>query len=104
MDDYEALVEFLKARFTEDETLWNNASTVVVDISSRDVMYKPILPDPANQALSDLYAKRKLLDVEWVFLCDLGACNGGIDAGDIVLRWLAWPYSDHADYREGWKP
>ena len=102
MDDYDALVEFLRARFTEEETLWNNTSTVVVNMAHH--ADDAILPDPAFRVLSDLYAKRKLLDVEWVFLCDLGACNGGIDAGDIVLRWLAWPYSDHADYREGWKP
>ena len=44
MDDYDALVEFLRARFTEEETLWNNTSTVVVNMAHH--ADDAILPDP----------------------------------------------------------
>lgn len=53
--------------------------------------------DPAR-VLREIEAKQRILDE-----CDWG----GPDHADVyhaVIRRLALPYTDHPDYREGWRP
>lgn len=127
------LIEFLRARFDEDERTarmaaksgllaWRrdendphqvllaptesapNAHAVVAWTVTRAKPEHIARHDPAR-VLADVDAKRRILDLEVPDHYDTpGEWRGWHDAYNDVLRLLALPYADHPDYREEWTP
>ena len=79
------LTEFLLARIAED-------GRYIADFN------------PARYVVAECEAKRQLVELANGALCDRGFDDDGKYISSMVLRWLAFPYADHADYQQEWKP
>jgi len=85
------LVEFLLARFAEDEqTLSALPSWALFGIESA-AGYE--VRDYVERGLRDIAAKRRILDEHAI-----------AHPGSATLKLLALPYASHPDYREEWRP
>jgi uncharacterized protein DUF6221 len=107
------LVEFLRARLTEDEQAARMAradfftvGTLGMFASAGDACHV-IRHDPAR-VLREVEAKRHVLERHGECGTGAGYCDdGGHDLGSLGcgdLLDLALPYADHPDYRDEWKP
>lgn len=123
MDD---LVQFLRARLKEDErtargvlwegsgnTLsWDLPASATVEVGTDEfyagdstVAQHIARHDPAR-VLAEVDAKRRIVDHVAHELEDHGADNPWWYDDKLlpILRLLALPYADHADYRAEWRP
>jgi hypothetical protein len=111
------IVEFLKARLDEDETIARDANTSPEMVTGipRSYASAPVAIHIARhhpeRVLREVEAKRRIVH-EYEVEVDRGpagsrlefeARHGGIlDAYRASLRILAAAYSDHPDYRQEW--
>jgi hypothetical protein len=118
------LTEFLLARIAEDEALaevatpgqWERDSgwsitapapegwsghLVVVETKQRNDS-EFIARHGPTRVLAECEAKRRLIESA----IEVIRCGGPIAAhrGKLILYAMAFPYADHADYQEEWKP
>ena len=127
------LVAFLRARLDEEEAFaqatvwegsgnklaWERAASATFDVGGDEfyagdsaIANHIARHDPAR-VLADVEAKRQALAkcAEWLSYrpvgdtdVDRGSDGAYVDAAETMLRLLALPYADHADYREEWQP
>jgi hypothetical protein len=127
------LVQFLRARLDEDETLAQNTGQWSTswqdltmdgelrdDVNAGTVAYIPheatrthIARHDPSRVLREVEARRRILDdvvptMQADELRIAGEWGVGADpvreASDDLLSLLALPYSDHPDYRSEWAP
>lgn len=77
------VTDFLLARFAEVEAEWAQGSPNWYEHDDGLIRFM----------LADVEAKRRTLEIAKLFGC-----------ANVVARYLAVPYADHADYREEWRP
>jgi hypothetical protein len=107
------LADFLLARIDEENALAyaadQDAQTlgpITDDLSAEPGDHRVLHMfcwSPAR-VLADCEAKRRIVED---YLAQLNSHRSGWDARtprDLPLRALALPYSDHADYRDEWRP
>jgi hypothetical protein len=107
------LADFLLARIDEDNALAYSAdqdaqtlAPITDDLSAEPGDHRILHMfrwSPAR-VLADCEAKRRIVED---YLSQLNSHRSGWDARtprDLPLRALALPYSDHADYRDEWRP
>jgi hypothetical protein len=107
------LADFLLARIDEDSALAHSADQ---DAQRLSPITDELSADPGDhrivhmfrwspaRVLADCEARRRIVED---YLAQLNSHRSGWDARaprDHPLRALALPYSDHADYREEWRP
>ncbi|NPC96536.1 DUF6221 family protein [Nocardioides sp. zg-DK7169] len=94
------IVEFVRARIAEDEEL---AREVESDARhGRDVPAEEadhVAVTGVARVLADCEAKRGLLE-----LAEAAAADGLPRYEGAILRRLAQPYAEHADYLDAWRP
>ena len=92
------LVDFLRARLTEDEVSARDLASGTADVMLAGVALGP------ERLLAEVASKRKILALcHWLD----GYTGPGADAlkdtpGRLTLRNLALPYATHPDYDPGW--
>jgi hypothetical protein len=107
------LADFLLARIAEESSLAHAADR---DARTRGPITDDLSAEPDDhrivhmfrwspaRVLVDCEAKRRIVED---YLSQLNSHRSGWDARtprDYPLRALALPYTDHADYREEWRP
>lgn len=100
------IVEFLLARFDEDERGARNDLRLV---------HWPYVYRNANRTIADVESKRRIVEnaerarlamgsapIEELLAAQDGPASAYWRGQDFVLRLLAQPYVDHADFRDEW--
>lgn len=91
------LIEFLVARLDEDEAL---ATRVVLLDEEGELTGRYML---TLRVLNDIEVKRRIIERHAPYDDIQVRRQTRTLAGD-TLRLLAFPYAEHPDYREEWKP
>lgn len=111
------LADFILARFGEDEAVAERAlkstRTAVRSALSANPAAATVMAHPAR-VLAEVAAKRAILE----YAAEATGLDAQVDGefrigprdtatdpyiGDLILRALAQPYSDHEDFREEWR-
>ncbi len=88
------LADFLLARIAADE----RAARALAEHDRRPVLSLAMTVNHPERILAECEAKRRIVeqvsDVKWA----------GYAVRDVILGYLALPYTDHPDYRDDWRP
>lgn len=106
------LVEFLRARLSEDEQAARAAidgRLYMVEVKPLSGVHQPGLFEAVEKhfnrwgtvrVLADCDAKRRIIDLLELEILD----DAEDQTAQAMLKTLALPHADHVDFREEWKP
>ncbi len=92
------LADFLLARIAEDEKF------AVTDWPAGRAWSGSGLPPDPTRIAAECEAKRRIIEECRGWLEEPGDDYGAKALASMTLRLLALRYTDHPDYREGWRP
>lgn len=119
----QTLSEFLYARYAEDKFKADGADSERIKQAVKTGQHTPLIDllfvsqqTPAR-TLADIHAKRRIIEMgEALAHCTLHerdreptcpeckACALVEGYDDVILEFLALPYTDHPDYQQKWMP